>query len=283
MIKSLLQSLENNQNDLNAALNAFKSVSVQSEIQKLKDVAQELSTSWSDSWLGYHSTVYIRDFQPKTIDDFFDPECGLMQLFNSRTTSKWVAYEFKDVMNFIWQKSKANRKRIETAVARNEQTFTEVKDSIENTLDVLTDNHNSTTLQDFKIKLHEIRNKFSIIESVRALRPSQFRSRDDRALKEGPKTPPHIQIQAFIVEWNSTSTALTDLSKLCKRITSYVSLRQGDNMTNNSGDRIFIGHDRSPTWKDLKDFLQDRLQLKWEEFSANRPQDFQLKNDLNKC
>nr|WP_157211592.1 TIR domain-containing protein [Leptospira weilii] len=268
MIKSILQNLENNQNDLAAALTAFKSVSVQAEVQKLKDAVQIVSAAWSDSWLGYQSTVYIRDFEPKTIGDFFDPECGLMAIFGSRTTNRWVAYEFKDVMNFIWRMAATDREVIEAAVARNEQTFSDVRDSVESTLDVLTDNHDSSTLQEFKTKLHEIKNKLPVLQSIQALRPNQFRSRDDRALKEGPQTPPHIQVQAFIVEWSSTATALTELSKLCKRVISYVSLRQGDNnMTTSSGDRIFIGHGGSRVWKDLKDFLQDRLRLKWEEFS----------------
>lgn len=32
-------------------------------------------------------------------------------------------------------------------------------------------------------------------------------------------------------------------------------------------DKIFIGHGRSRVWKDLKDFLQDRLNLEWDEFN----------------
>lgn len=31
--------------------------------------------------------------------------------------------------------------------------------------------------------------------------------------------------------------------------------------------RIFIGHGQSPLWRELKDFLQDRLYLEWEEFN----------------
>lgn len=31
--------------------------------------------------------------------------------------------------------------------------------------------------------------------------------------------------------------------------------------------RVFIGHGRSPVWRELKDFLQDRLGLPWEEFN----------------
>ncbi|MFM7513371.1 MAG: TIR domain-containing protein, partial [Cyanobium sp.] len=30
---------------------------------------------------------------------------------------------------------------------------------------------------------------------------------------------------------------------------------------------VFIGHGRSHAWRDLKDFLQDRLSLPWDEFS----------------
>lgn len=33
------------------------------------------------------------------------------------------------------------------------------------------------------------------------------------------------------------------------------------------GKRIFIGHGRSPLWRELKDFLWDRLQLPWDEFN----------------
>ena len=33
------------------------------------------------------------------------------------------------------------------------------------------------------------------------------------------------------------------------------------------GPRIFIGHGRSPVWRELKDFLQDRLSLSWDEFN----------------
>lgn len=34
-----------------------------------------------------------------------------------------------------------------------------------------------------------------------------------------------------------------------------------------TGNQIFIGHGRSPLWKDLKDFIQDRIKLPWDEFN----------------
>ena len=36
----------------------------------------------------------------------------------------------------------------------------------------------------------------------------------------------------------------------------------------NGKHRVFIGHGRSPLWRELKDFLQDRLKLQWVEFNS---------------
>ncbi len=45
------------------------------------------------------------------------------------------------------------------------------------------------------------------------------------------------------------------------------SLQKGTKRVTAPETRIIIGHGRSPVWRDLKDFLQDRLQLKWDEFN----------------
>jgi predicted nucleotide-binding protein len=33
------------------------------------------------------------------------------------------------------------------------------------------------------------------------------------------------------------------------------------------GNKVFIGHGQSQIWRDLKDFIQDRLELQWDEFN----------------
>jgi predicted nucleotide-binding protein len=44
---------------------------------------------------------------------------------------------------------------------------------------------------------------------------------------------------------------------------------------------IFVGHGRSPVWRELKDFLQDRLNLKWDEFNRQSVAGFTTKERLN--
>ena len=38
-------------------------------------------------------------------------------------------------------------------------------------------------------------------------------------------------------------------------------------LNKNEWSRVFIGHGRSPMWRELKDFLNDRLNLPWDEFN----------------
>lgn len=49
--------------------------------------------------------------------------------------------------------------------------------------------------------------------------------------------------------------------------TLVASLQQHEQSTPTRGQRIFVGHGRSSVWRELKDFLQDRLHLPWEEFN----------------
>jgi hypothetical protein len=50
--------------------------------------------------------------------------------------------------------------------------------------------------------------------------------------------------------------------------TSYLYQKQEPRLIiSNPNGKIFIGHGRSRVWRDLKDFLQDRLHLEWDEFN----------------
>ena len=48
---------------------------------------------------------------------------------------------------------------------------------------------------------------------------------------------------------------------------SYLNAAPAKSLTGNQGQKVFIGHGRSPVWREFKDFVQDRLHLPWEEFN----------------
>jgi predicted nucleotide-binding protein len=49
---------------------------------------------------------------------------------------------------------------------------------------------------------------------------------------------------------------------------------------NRAGKKIFIGHGRSSLWRDLKDFLAERLSLDWDEFNRESAAGFSTKQRL---
>lgn len=52
------------------------------------------------------------------------------------------------------------------------------------------------------------------------------------------------------------------------RVASHLSYQQGHSGRKNViGTNVFIGHGSSPLWKDLKDFIHDRVRLPYDEFN----------------
>ncbi len=67
------------------------------------------------------------------------------------------------------------------------------------------------------------------------------------------------------------TNATKELEIRLQLLKNYVSAieRTGTNafVNKSTGSRIFIGHGQSPMWRELKDFINDRLVLPWDEFN----------------
>lgn len=61
-------------------------------------------------------------------------------------------------------------------------------------------------------------------------------------------------------------TLVQRVSRL-EALISAVSNAAQNALTLNGGNRVFIGHGRSLVWRELKDFIVDRLALPWDEFN----------------
>lgn len=104
---------------------------------------------------------------------------------------------------------------------------------------------------------------------ISAQRPSgKVLTRDTLALGRGFWTPPHV---AFLSEVHVIRQALETtarLAKLARQAGSHLSRRQrGRGQARTIGTNVFIGHGRSPIWRELKDFVEDRLRLPVDEFN----------------
>jgi hypothetical protein len=109
---------------------------------------------------------------------------------------------------------------------------------------------------------------------IRAQEVSQGQVRMWTASVRGPLREIFGHDSAVFTHWPPVSEPLPtgDARELLRgrlsRLDSLIaSLQQQEQPTNTAGRRVFLGHGRSPVWRELKDFLQDRLQLPWEEFN----------------
>lgn len=95
-----------------------------------------------------------------------------------------------------------------------------------------------------------------------------FISRDMVAVGQGMQTPPHIGVLCQVLSYRASAKDCEELSKVSRRAATH--LTKGEQRTRKKqeiGTNVFIGHGRSLIWKDLKDFIQDRLGLPWDEFN----------------
>jgi predicted nucleotide-binding protein len=102
---------------------------------------------------------------------------------------------------------------------------------------------------------------------VKSLMPQQGSTRDQIALQEGMRTPPHIEIIAKIGAIKHPFQQCGKLGKSAERISSHLKILEQNMATEKRiGTKIFIGHGHSRIWIDLKELLRERLELNPDDF-----------------
>lgn len=93
-------------------------------------------------------------------------------------------------------------------------------------------------------------------------------SRDSLAMSQGLQTAPHQEVIAEVGAIHLEFTACFELATRSSRAAAHIDrLILAQTGTRAQGQSVFIGHGQSLLWRELKDFIQDRLHLSWEEFN----------------
>jgi len=243
---------------------------IKEPLQKLENAASKAAKSWSGSWLGYHSRVYYENLQSPPPGARFSPEWVLTDMhFIDDTVGDWTEYDYDEVFRTIHEV--AGNPDLGPAREFAKTALNTFEDGREEVVSLLT-----TTLEErddpFISKLKEEAEKlkvYSVSDYVRYFCPSgQLMSRDSVAIHQGLQTPPHITVLADTMAMHEPGKRCEDLAKVAKRAGSHLAKRERHSRRNQEmGTNIFIGHGRSPVWRDLKDFVQDRLRLPYDEFN----------------
>lgn len=239
-------------------------------LSALENAATEVGKAWSGSSLGYHAYVYYAGLSNPPPGAHFSSEWGLMDTFAVHETSgNWQEYDPDDVEKKIYNIAKnLDLAAVKQSAKNAESVFENEKSEILSILSGELADSNDPFLENIKADVE----KLSIISMgaiTRGLNPKgQVFTRDMVAMGQGFRTPPHVSVIAEVISCRQPVNACENLRNLARKAASHLMRKQRKRKRNDVvGTNIFIGHGRSAAWRDLKDFVQDRLGLPWDEFN----------------
>jgi hypothetical protein len=243
---------------------------VQEPLDRLEKAAASVGKAWSGSELGYHARVYYQDLEPPPPGDHFSQEWGIHCPWPiESTTGDWAEYAAEDVERSIRERAGGcDTRPAQDLTRRAENVFESSKAEV---LSIL-----ATALAErvdaFISALREQVEKTGVLSKNgilnRLLPPRQMMSRDVMALNQGRQIPPHLNVQAEVLAFRQGPAACGRLAELARKAGSHLSRQQRRSVRSREiGTNVFIGHGRSPIWRELKDFIHERLKLPWDEFN----------------
>ena len=269
-----MNTLSDELSEIAGRLDAIKArddfLTVKKNLSDLAEAAETVGKAWSRSWIGYQAYVYYRGLQSPPASAHFSQEWGLREIgFSEGTSGAWVKYEDNVVHSEIHKKAgNPNMQLVQAFAETAKYTFEDCKAEILSLLTTALDEYKDPFLAEQKEEAKKCR-VLSEYDCIKGFRPSgKFMSRDSLAMDQGLQTPPHIAILAKLASFQIPVQACENLAKVAKRAASHLTRRgRSSRRTQEIGTKVFIGHGRSPAWRDLKDFIQERLKLPWDEFN----------------
>ena len=244
---------------------------IREPLDRLRQAAESVGKAWSGSWLGYHANVYYVTLQTPPRGAHFSTEWGLEDetIFTpNATTGNWMEHDPDRVDESIHEL--AGNPDMNPAKGFSELAgieFARQKSSLLSIIEIESGGSESQFLMDQR----EATTKLSPISKhtyLQRWKPEKVVSKDTRALQQGVWIPPHVKILAQVWSIQTTIVVIASLAEIARQVASHTSrLSQQTQPILPQGTRVFIGHGRSQTWRELKDFLEDHLGLLVDEFN----------------
>lgn len=237
-------------------------------IDVVKDKIDMVSRSSSGSWIGYQSNIYYENFVIPKPGHHFDYQNCIGDVF-SKTIGPWVEYSTARVEQELYSPNGPIdlKSAIELATTANTQLTKFVGE-----VDVILSAIVARKQDKFVEALIDECRRCKFVPAndyIAAARPTgTFSSSDHLAMSQGPRVPPHVRALGQLMSIESVRKAVNQLLSVCKRAASYLErVEEARFIGSRVGTNIFIGHGHSSEWKELRDFIRDRLRLPWDEFN----------------
>lgn len=240
------------------------------DLDVLENTIQEIAKSWSGSNLGFHANIYYKDFSAPPAQANFSVEWGTLDpSFIDGTIGTWEKFTDDDIKSIIF--NRAGNIDIEAFEDHSKKVISFFEDRKINILSILStylSKDNDNFIQSIKTQIENL-NLFTQIDFINKMRPrGQIISRDTDAVAQGIKMAIHQIELARILAIRNVFQVCEKLANLAKNVGMHIQRKQQMIYSScNTGTNVFLGHGRSPLWRELKDFVNDKLNLPWDEFN----------------
>jgi predicted nucleotide-binding protein len=240
-------------------------------LNALERAVNQVKRSFSGSWLGYHSRVYYAGLQPAPPRANFSQEWGLkdMRMTSLGSRGDWQEFDPEDVKTHIYELAEdPDLDPGREAAAKADTLFSEVKSEIMSVLETELTDKQDPFLAKLKEELDQLV-PMSKGEIAQHWSPKgQIFTRDMIALGQKTTLPPHIGVLSEVFSIRHSFGICKAAAEIAAKAASHLE-RKGrrKQASDRVGTNVFIGHGRSTMWRELKDFVQDRLSLPWDEFN----------------
>lgn len=218
IIENLETEIENFSNDVENDLETGRK-----ELQNILNVINHIEKSWSDSWMGYHASLYYLDFQCPPPHAKFDSEYGFM----FEIQPGWNEKTKEDIINVINREysgptlEKIGEDILKSGTEHLETLYSEISsnlafirsfDNFDKEIKMLDNLENSLSFQDKE-------------EIIKKRMPKNIFTKDTTAVTQGIKVAPHIQCEGDILSFISAIDAIREFIRNTNRLLKQVKVR----------------------------------------------------------
>lgn len=248
----------------------FEAVTPREKLVRLTEICSEIQESWSGSNLGYHANVYYEGLNQPPAGAHFSPEWGFKaSYFGAATDRGFEEFQPAQIKNEIARRAGVSPDDFEKPAGELTRQFEALQRDVISILTIARESNDDEfvveTLKEIK-DLGITRPE----QARRMLYPSgQKVSRDMLAISQGTRLAPHQEVWADALSVSSVLGSARQLMELTRQAAAHIARRaslKAPSREAGTGRTVFIGHGRSPVWRELKDFIRDTLRLEVEEF-----------------
>lgn len=199
----------------------------------------------------------------------FDIEHGTGSTYFSGPDTNWVEHTAQDVFDLLVDE--AGKTSLASAEAQAEtglSLLNGVKADVASVLTVYLGSCEDNFVRRIADEIESMK-VLGATDVANEMSPKRkFITSDMRAIGQVTWAPPHIKVQARVTAAHQPAAHCRELAGRLEKLAAHLArVKQGEARAARVGTSIFIGHGRSHVWRDLKDFIQDRLRLPYDEFN----------------